>query len=85
MTYCKGKRWSWNKKNEAKDRLFLVEKIIYGVKFSNPYQNLIEKKPEIIETIESNYRIIRRVYQLLYYDTADIFFIYIQSLNHDEI
>ena len=46
------------KKNEVRDRQFLVEKIIHSVEFSNPYENLIEKKPEIIETVESNYRII---------------------------
>ena len=43
------------------------------------------KKPEIIETVESNYRIIRGVYQSLYSDVADIFFEYIHSLNPDEI
>ena len=43
------------------------------------------KKPEIIETVESNYGIIRGVYQSLYSDVADIFFEYIHSLNLDEI
>ena len=73
------------KKIEERDRQFLVEKIIHGIEFSNPYENSIEKKPEIIETVESNYRIIIRVYQWLYSDVADIFFEYIHSLNPDEI
>ena len=55
------------------------------MEFSNAYENLIEKKKEIIETIESNYRIIRRVYQHLYADIADIFIEYIHSLDADEI
>ena len=50
------------KKIEERDMQFLVEKIIHSVEFSNPYENSIKKKPEIIETVESNYRIIRRVY-----------------------
>ena len=73
------------KKIDERDRQFLVEKIIHGVEFSNPYENWIKKKPEIIETIENNYRIIIRVYQCLYSDVADIFFEYIHSLNPDEI
>ena len=73
------------KKNEEKDRKFSIEKIIHSVEFSNPYENSIEKNPEIWGTIESNYRIIRRVYQHLYTDVADIFYEYIHSLNADEI
>ena len=73
------------KKIDERDRQFLVEKIIHGVEFSNPYENWIKKKPEIIEPIENNYRIIIRVYQCLYSDVADIFFEYIHSLNPDEI
>ena len=73
------------KKIEERERQFLVEKIIHCVEFSNPYENSIKKKPEIIETVESNYRIIRRVYQSLYSGVADIFFDYIHSLNPDEI
>ena len=38
-----------------------------------------------IETVESNYRIRRRVYQSLYSDVADIFFEYIHSLYPDDI
>ena len=50
-----------------------MEKIIHAVEFKNPYENSIEKKPEIVETVENNYRIIIRVYQHLYADIADIF------------
>ena len=73
------------KKNEEKDRKFSIEKIIHSVEFSNPYENSIEKNSEIWGTIESNYRVIRRVYQHLYTDVADIFYEYIHSLNADEI
>ena len=55
------------------------------MKFKNPYENSIVKKPEIIEIVENNYKIIRTVYQYLYADIADIFFEYIHSLNPDEI
>ena len=64
---------------------FLWKKILHSVEFENPYENSIEKKPEITETVESNYQIIRRVYQHLYADIADIFFEYIHHLNPDEI
>ena len=53
--------------------------------FKNLYENSIEKKPKIIDTVESNYRIIRRVYQHLCADIADILFEYIHSLDADEI
>ena len=47
---------------------------------------LLKKKPEILDMVESNYRIIRRVYQHLYSDIADIFFFeYFRSLDPDEI
>ena len=49
-------------KIEERDKQFLVEKIIHGVEYQNPYENSIEKKPEIIETVEKNYKIIIRVY-----------------------
>ena len=73
------------RKIEERNRQFLVEKILHSVEFENPYENSIEKKPEIIETVESNYRIIRRIYQHLYAEIADIFFEYIHHLDPDEI
>ena len=39
-----------------------------------PTKILLKKKPKIIDTVESNYRIIRRVYQSFCSDIADIFF-----------
>ena len=71
------------KKIEDKNKQFQVEKIIHGVEFQNPYENSIEKKPEIIETVKKNYRIIRRVYQYLFTEIADIFLEYIHSLDSD--
>ena len=73
------------KKIEERVRQFLVEKLIHGVEFSNPYENSVEKTPEIIDIVESSYRIIRWVYQHLYADIADIFIEYIRSLDADEI
>ena len=61
----------------------MIEKKIHSVDFTNPYENSIERKPEILETVESNYKIIRRVYQHIYTDIADIFFEYIHSLDLD--
>ena len=62
-----------------------MEKVIHGVEFQNPYENSFEKKPKIIETVEKNYRIIRRVYQYPFIEVADIFLEYIHSLDSDEI
>ena len=62
-----------------------MEKIIHGVEFQNPYKNSIEKKQEIIETVEKNYKIIRRVYQYLFTEIGDIFLEYIHSLDPNEI
>ena len=74
------------KKIEDRDIQFLVEKLIHGMEFSNPYENSIKKKQtEITETVESSYRIIRRVCQHLYVDIANIFIEYIHSLDADEI
>ena len=70
---------------QQRDRQFLIEKIIHGVEFSSPYSNSVEKKPEIIDTVESSYRIIIRVYQQSFTDIADIFFKYIHSLDADEV
>ena len=43
----------------------------------------LKKKTEIIETVESTYGILRRVYQHLYADIADMFIEYIHSLHVD--
>ena len=64
---------------------FLDEKIISGVEFNDLYENSIEKKTKIIEIVESNYKISRRVYQSVFADVADIFIEYIYSLDQDEI
>ena len=73
------------KKIEERNKQFLIEKIIHGVEFKNPYANSIEQKPEIIDTVESNYKVIRRVYQHLYTDIADIFQKFIHSLPPQDI
>ena len=39
-------------KNGRKSIQFLIEKIIHGIEFKNPYNIEIEKRPEIIETEE---------------------------------
>ena len=73
------------KKIEERDRQFLLEKIVHSIEFSNPYESPIEKKPEIIAFVESNYKISRRVYQALFIDIADSFIEYIHSLDINEI
>ena len=72
-------------KFEQKNKQFLIEKIIYGVEFENIYQSNPEKKPEIMDTIESNYRIARRVYQHLHLDIAELFAEYIRSMSSFEL
>ena len=68
-------------KIEEKSNQFLAEKIIYSVEFKNPYNIETEKKPEIIETIESNYRIARRVYQQLCMDISELFAEFIRPID----
>ena len=59
MTYFKNERFSWhekkNRKTEQRDRQFLVEEIIHSIEFINPYENAIEKNPEITDTVKNNY------------------------------
>ena len=63
---------------------FLVEKINHQVQFENFYQANPEQKPEMIKTIESNYKVARRVYQHPYFDIAELFYEYIQSIDSYE-
>ena len=72
------------KKLEEKNKQFLLEKVIHGVEFENLYATDSERKPEIMSTIERNYRIARRVYQQLYLDTAELFADFIRSLSSFE-
>ena len=62
----------------------MLEKIIHGVEFENLYATDSERKPEIMSTIERNYRIARRVYQQLYLGTAELFAVFIRSLSSFE-
>ena len=68
-------------KIEEKNKQFLVEKIIHGIEFESMYKLEPERKPEIMETIESNYRIARRVYQQLYLDVSELFAEFLRSLS----
>ena len=70
-------------KVEQKNNQFLIEKIILGIEFGNAYQK--ENKPEILKTIEGNYKVARRVYQYLYFDIADLFLEYVKSMDSYEI
>ena len=63
----------WNKKIAEKNKQFLIEKIIHRIEFENLYATNSERKPEIMSTIERNYRIARRIYQQLHIDTAELF------------
>ena len=69
---------------EDKNKQFLVEKINHQVQFENFYQANPEQKPEMIKTIESNYKVARRVYQHPYFDIAELFYKYIQSIDSYE-
>ena len=69
-------------KVEEKSKQFLVEKIIHGVEFNNPYNITAEKKSEIIETVESNYRVARRVYQHFWVGIYELCAEFIRSVPH---
>ena len=71
-------------KLENKNKQFMIEKITQGVEFENAYQSNPEKNPEMIRTIESNYRVARRVYQQLFLDIAELFHEYIESIDFYE-
>ena len=58
---------------ENRDRQFLIEKLIHNIEFKDRYQNLTEKKPKIIETIENSYKVNRCVYKSLFSDIAKAF------------
>ena len=68
-------------KVEEKSKQFLVEKIIHGAEFKNPYNIEIGKNPEIIETVEHNYRVVIRVYQQLWMNISELFAELIRSIN----
>ena len=63
----------------------MVDKIIHSIEYINPYENSTEKKREIIESIESNCKISRQVYQALFIDIADSFIEAIHSLVVNKI
>ena len=54
------------------------------MEFNNPHEASI-KKTEIINTVESNYKISRQVYQSAFVDVADSFIEYFHLLDPDEI
>ena len=68
-------------KLEEKGKQFLVEKIIHGIELKNPYNTDIEKKPEIIESVEYNYKIARTVYQQLWLNISELFTDFIRSMD----
>ena len=68
-------------KIEEKSKQFLVEKVIHGIEFQNPYNITTEKDPEIIETVERDYKIARRVYQKLWIDISELFAEFIRSID----
>ena len=72
-------------KIEEKDKQFSIEKIIAEIEKKSPYITETEKKPEIMLEIEKNYGICRRVYQSLFFDIAETFIQYINTLPPDEI
>ena len=76
---------SVEKKIEKKNKLFWTEKLIHGVEFEDLYATNPERKPEILQTMEGNYRILRRVYKQLHIDISEIFLEFINSLSSQEI
>ena len=72
-------------KIEENNRQFFIEKIIAKIESKKPYAIETEKEPEIMLEIEKNYKICRRVYQSLFYEIAETFIQYINTLTTDEI
>ena len=85
LTHCKNERFYQFEKKVETERQFLIEKIIHSTEFRNPYKNSAEKNPEIIETVESNYKTSRRIYQALFIDIDDSFIEYMHSSVINEI
>ena len=73
------------KKIEEKNMQFLIEKLIHSVEFEDLYATNPEKNPEILQIMEGNYRILRRVYQQLHIDVTELFSEFINSLSSYEI
>ena len=73
------------KKIEEKNKQFLIEKIIHKVEFESIYHSNPEKKPEIMSTIKSNYKVARRVYQQLHLDISEFFADFIRSMSSYEL
>ena len=72
-------------KIEKKNKQFLIEKLIHCVEFEDLYATNLEGKPEILQTMEGNYRILRRVYQQLHIDISELFLEFINSRSSQEI
>ena len=72
------------KKIEEKNKQFLIEKLIHSVEFEDLYATIL-KKLEILQIMEGNYRILRRVYQQLHIDVTELFSEFINSLSSYEI
>ena len=70
---------------EKRNKQFLIEKIIHGIEFKNPYATNTENEPEVMCTIEKNYRVARRVYQQSYLDAAELFAEFLRSFNRLDI
>ena len=68
-----------------KDKQFVIEKIIAGIEKKRPYTIETEKKPEIMLEILKNYRICRSAYQSLFFEVAETFVQYTNTLSLDEI
>ena len=72
-------------KVEQNNRQFFIEKSMTKIESKNPYAIETEKEPEIMLEIQKNYRVCRRVYQSLFYEIAETFIQYINTLMTDEI
>ena len=64
----------------------MIEKIIHGIEFNNPYEISSEKKTQILlMQLKKNFKTSRRVYQSLFVNIADSFIEYIHMVDVDEI
>ena len=72
-------------KVQEKGWQYFIEKVIDHIENPNSYNYFNEKEAQIFSQIETNYKICRRVYGMLYYDIAENFKSYLESLDFDEI
>ena len=72
-------------RHTSKDKRFLIKRIIGKIENKNPYEIKTEKESENMLEIEKNYRLCRRLYYAFFYEIAETFIQYVNTLAPNEI